>query len=112
MLCPKCSKRPFGFLRWLGTLNPFRIECSHCLAKLRAGGFAYLWTLLHLFIGGGLIWLWGASGRSGYLDSSWAMGLFLLAAVIFIFCTAYVVPYFAFDRMYRTDAEGSPPNLD
>ena len=63
-----------------------------------------------MFIAGGLIWLWGAAGRHGYIDSSWGMGLFLLIAVILIFCTAYVIPYFAFDRMYRPKLEDVPPN--
>lgn len=103
MLCPNCSKRPFGFLKWLGTLTPFWIECSHCHTKLRAGGIAHLWTLLHLFIGGGLIWLWVVAGRNGYLDSSWGMGLFMISAVALIFCTAYVIPYFAFDHAYRIE---------
>lgn len=61
-----------------------------------------------MFIAGGLIWLWGVVGR--YADSPWGKGLFLLSAMFLIFCTAYVIPYFAFDRVYRTELEGAPPN--
>ena len=105
MLWPNCAKRPFDFGTWVSTMKPFRIVCSHCQAKLRAGGVVHFWTVLHLFFAVGLIWLYRTAGERGYLGSAWEMVLFLLLAVVLIFSTAYVIPYFAFDRVYRIEVE-------
>src|SRR5947207_2605685 len=100
MRCPKCGNRPLPFGRFLSTLNPFRIQCAHCQTPLRAGPLAYIWTVLHVPIGAGIVrWHFWV----GRIESPRAVLDFFLGAAAILFCTAYVVPYLAFKRMYRVD---------
>ena len=98
MNCPKCGNRPLTFSKFLRTLNPFQIQCNHCNAHLEAGFMAKLWTLCHIPIAAGLVWV---GTQAGLLTSSWRIVVFFVAAAAVLFCTAYVIPYFAFSRIYR-----------
>ena len=83
MNCPKCGNRPLTFSRWLRTLNPFRIQCSHCNAQLRAGFMVYLWTLCHIPIGVGIVWVGMGFDQAGLFTSWWACdGFFVVARPI------------------------------
>ena len=101
MNCPKCGNRPLPFTQWICKLNPFRIQCSHCLAQLEAGFTATLWSLCHLPIGFGLVWLYQRLDEAGLFASSWYFAGFLTGAAALLFCTAYVIPYLTFKRVYR-----------
>lgn len=90
MMCPKCGNRPLTFSQFLRSMNPMRIRCGRCDAELKAGPFAYFWTVLHVPIAIGLVALRGTIGW-------WLLPL----AIAVVFCTAYVIPYFAFHRLYR-----------
>src|SRR5258708_281428 len=68
--CPKCGNRPLTFSKFMRTLNPFRIQCSHCNAHLEAGFMAYLWTLCHIPIAAGLAWV---GAQAGLFTSSWGI---------------------------------------
>jgi hypothetical protein len=99
MLCPTCGKRPLSFGEFMTTLNPLRIVCRHCSARLRAGPIPYVWILLHGVLAVGLVegraWL-----RSvGMLNDA----IFLLAALALFFCTAFVIPWVWLDRAYRAE---------
>lgn len=110
MRCPKCGKRPFEFGEWVGEIrSPFRRVCNNCGARLRAGGVAYLWTLLHLPIGIGFLWAWRDLRDGGYLDSGLGVGGFMLLTAAVIFTTAFVIPYFWLGGVYRVDKEVARP---
>ena len=97
-MCPTCGNKPLSFSKWVRTLNPFRIRCNHCEAKLGANSVPYLWTLFHMPIGLGL-WMLGKALSP--FESSWGFPSFLVLAAGTLFCTAYVIPYFGFRHMYR-----------
>jgi len=90
MKCPACGNRPLTFSKWLRTLNPLRIQCGRCNARLNAGPIAYAWTLCHVPIAAGLVAI-------RLLVGPW----FLPLALGVLFCTAYVIPYFTLDGTYR-----------
>ena len=101
MNCPKCGNRPLTFSKWLCKLNLFRIQCSHCNAHLEAGFMPYLWTLGHIPIGVGLVWVGERFYQARLFSSSWGLVGFFVGAAAVLFCTAYVIPYFAFSRVLR-----------
>ena len=101
MLCPNCGKKPVQFSQWLLTLNPFKIQCRHCEARLRAGAGAYVWTLFHVPLGAGVILLGRGFARSGVFEASWTSPLFVLGAIALLFSTAYVIPWLGFKDVYR-----------
>lgn len=101
MNCPQCGNRPLTFSKWLRKLNPFRMQCSHCNAHLEAGFVAYLWLLCHIPIGIGVAWVGAAFDQARLFTSSWGLVGFVVGAAAVGFCTAYVIPYFAFSRVLR-----------
>ena len=101
MLCPSCGKKPLRFTGFLSTVNPFRIACTHCGTRLRAGPVAYIWTLLHAVLGIGLAEGHKALKAAGMLSGSFGSLSFLLAAALLIFCTAFVIPWVWFNGAYR-----------
>ena len=105
MRCPNCGERPRSFTRFLTTANPFRIRCDNCGAQLRAGWFAYVWTLLHLPLGLGLIELDNVLERNGVLSSPLTQGTFVVAALVLVFCTSFVIPWYGFNRMYHLSSK-------
>jgi hypothetical protein len=108
MRCPKCGQRPFGFWEWVGEVrSPFRRVCNNCGARLRAGGLGYLWTLLHLPIAASIWWVWRTLRDGGYLESGLGVGGFVLLTAAVIFATAFVIPYFAFNSVYRVEGADS-----
>ena len=92
MSCPNCGDRPLSFPRWLSTPNPFRIQCGHCGARLRAGALAHLWILCQIPIAYGLVELFVKLSHPAY---------FIVVAIGVVFCSAYVIPYYGFRRLYR-----------
>lgn len=72
-LCPRCGNRPLQFTQFLTTLNPFRIVCVKCDARLRATFPAYVGTLLHVILGIGIV----------------------------LFVTSFVVPWYWRGAVYR-----------
>ena len=90
MMCPQCGKRPLTFSQFARTMNPFRIQCRSCGAELKAGLLAYVWTLLHAPLAIGLVALRSVLGF-------W----FLPVAIAVVFCTAFAIPYFGFNNLYR-----------
>ena len=101
MRCPSCGRRPVRFGRWLRTLNPFRLVCTHCGVHLSAGLAAYAWTAFHAIIGGGLLWLSGWILNQGIL--SWPEDVLWFAGGwgVVVFTTAWVIPWLFFDDMYK-----------
>ena len=96
MNCPNCGRRPISFSRWLRTLRPFRLECVHCHSTLQATNIAYVWTALHAVLGAAM-----AEVRRNVPFLRANFGLWLLLVVAVLFCTAFVIPYFAFRGGYR-----------
>ena len=105
MRCPTCGKRPVRFSALLFTLDPFRMQCDNCGAQLRAGWFAYLYTLLHLPLGLGLIELHRIMERSDMLSTPLAQGTFIVAALGLLFCTSFVIPWYGFNRVYHLSSK-------
>lgn len=101
MRCPSCGTRPLRFTRFLTTLNPFRIVCVTCGARLRAMPVAYLWTLLHVPLGWGIVQTAGLLEDAGRLESPLSFAGYLFAAAGLLFVTAYVIPWFWPGRSYR-----------
>jgi hypothetical protein len=62
---------------------------------------ATLWSLFHIPIGVGLVWLYIRLDHAGLFVSAWGRGGFYAGAAMVVFCTAYVIPYVAFSRVYR-----------
>lgn len=101
MRCPKCGERPLTLTRFLSTINPLRIQCGNCGAQLRAGWFAYLWTVLHLPLVIGLVELDRMLLRHGLLSGQLTQGGYVIAALALLFVTSFVIPWYGFNRVYH-----------
>lgn len=103
MRCPTCGGRPLSFTKFLVTVNPLRITCQQCGAKLRAGPMAYVWTGLHLALGPLLVLLHRALRANGAIQTGGDFAIFIVAILAFVLLTAYVVPWIGFNSLYRID---------
>src|SRR5258708_39966470 len=92
MICPRCGNKPLSFASFLVTLNPFRISCVGCGARLRAGPIAYVWAALHLLIAVALVRLDRGMVVAGMIGSLAGAGIFVTGALCLVFGTAYVIP--------------------
>ena len=102
MRCPNCTQRPLSFGQTF-RVNPFRLTCTHCQARLRAGSLLYLWTAFHLVIGLGL----GLVRTAAWIDARGILDLpadwpwFVVGVLIVVFVTANVVPWVFFQSAYQ-----------
>ncbi len=101
MICPNCRQRTLSFRKFLLTLNPYRIVCSHCHTNLKARPIAYVWTGLHGVLGLALVAIWIKLDALVALDGPAARLGFVFAAVCLVFVTAYLIPFFMFRRVYE-----------
>src|SRR5437879_3302869 len=101
MICPSCGNKPLSFASFLVTLNPFRITCVNCGARLRASSIAYAWAALHIVIGLGLVKLYQSFVVSGVISSVAGALIYLVGVFGLLFMTAYVIPWMFLRNTYR-----------
>jgi hypothetical protein len=101
MICPRCGNKPLSFASFLVTLNPFRINCVNCGARLRAGPIAYLWAAAHLLIAVELVRLYRALVVAGVIGSLAGSVMFVIGVFGLLFITAYVIPWMFLPSTYR-----------
>ncbi len=102
MICPRCGNKPLSFASFLVTLNPFRISCVGCGARLRAGPIAYVWAALHLLIAVGLVRLYRGMVVAGMIGSLAGAVMFVIGVFGLLFVTAYVIPWMFLPSTYRS----------
>ncbi|MCH7920861.1 MAG: hypothetical protein IIC50_23160 [Planctomycetes bacterium] len=98
MICPDCHQRILSFGKFLLTLNPFKIACSHCHTNLKARPIVYVWIGLHGVLGLVLAPIWI---KLDAFDGPAAKLGFVFAAVCLVFVTAYLIPFFMIRRAYE-----------
>src|SRR5258708_6095046 len=102
MICPRCGNKPLSFASFLVTLNPFRISCVGCGARLRAGPIAYVWAALHMLIAVGLVRLYRGMVVAGMIGSLAGAVMFVIGVFGLLFVTAYVIPWMFLPSTYRS----------
>ena len=96
MTCPKCREKAFPFVRFFTILNPFRVVCTNCGARLVARRSAYYWTAFHGVLGIGIAWVWHRLGNAGRLDTGGVKLVAVAEILALAFVTAFVIPYHFF----------------
>ena len=101
MMCPKCNRRVFPFHRWLRNLDPYRLVCAQCSAKLKARKILYVWTLLHIPFGLALAAIAFAVHRNTAIQWPADWQWYIAGAIVILFGTAYVIPWMIFRDSYE-----------